>query len=49
LFLGMIHNLSLTGSLIAPRQGCGDQYITPHLVDTGYRVSSFKLGADLSL
>jgi hypothetical protein len=44
--LGTIINLSSTGSLNAPRRECEDLYITPHKVDSGNRVSSFKLGAD---
>jgi len=46
LLSGMINNLSSTGSLIAPHRDCGDQYITPQTVDTGYRISSSELGAD---
>jgi hypothetical protein len=42
----MIITLSSTGSLLAPRRNCGDQYITPQIVDTGYRNSSCELGAD---
>jgi hypothetical protein len=44
--LGMIADLSSTGSLIAPRRDCGGLYVTPHTVDTGYRGSSSELGAD---
>jgi hypothetical protein len=42
----MINNLSSTGSLNAPRRDCGELDITPQTVDTGYRDSSFELGAD---